>query len=97
MSVRRAYDTDLSDEEWPKLKPLVPVAKPGGRLRTHEPRELLNAVLYAQGRVVTRRNYLRRPTSRSTRLHFLIEFSVERPLALLAAPLRDDRPEHGGV
>ena len=46
MSVRRAYDTDLSDEEWPILKPLVPEAKPGGRPRTHEPRELLNAVFY---------------------------------------------------
>lgn len=46
MSVRRPYDTDLSDEEWRILKPLVPEAKPGGRPRTHEARELLDAVFY---------------------------------------------------
>jgi len=46
MSVRRPYDTDLSDEEWRILEPLVPEAKPGGRPRTHEARELLDAVFY---------------------------------------------------
>lgn len=46
MYVRRPYDTDLSDEEWRILEPLVPEAKPGGRPRTHEARELLDAVLY---------------------------------------------------
>ena len=46
MSARRPYATDLSDHEWEILRPLVPEAKPGGRPRTHEPRELLNAVFY---------------------------------------------------
>ena len=46
MSVRRPYDTDLSDEDWRILKPLVPEVKPGGRPRTHEARELLDAVFY---------------------------------------------------
>lgn len=46
MSARRPYDTDLSDDEWQILKPLVPNAKPGGRPRSHETRELLNAIFY---------------------------------------------------
>jgi len=46
MSSPRAYATDLSDEEWRILEPLVPEAKPGGRPRTHETRELLNAIFY---------------------------------------------------
>ncbi len=47
MLARRPYATDLSDEEWRVLEPLVPEAKPGGRPRTHEARELLDAVFYA--------------------------------------------------
>src|ERR687898_126047 len=46
MSTRRPYSTDLSDEEWEILEPLVPDAKPGGRPRAHETRELLNAIFY---------------------------------------------------
>jgi transposase len=46
MPTRRSYSTDLSDEEWEILQPLVPDAKPGGRPRAHETRELLNAIFY---------------------------------------------------
>jgi transposase len=46
MSTRRPYPTDLSDDEWEILKPLIPEAKPGGRPRAHRPRELLNAIFY---------------------------------------------------
>ena len=46
MSARRPYPTDLSDDEWRILDPLVPDAKPGGRPRAHETRELLNAIFY---------------------------------------------------
>lgn len=46
MSTRRPYSTDLSAEEWEILEPLVPDAKPGGRPRAHETRELLNAIFY---------------------------------------------------
>jgi putative transposase len=47
MSSRRPYATDLSDEEWWILKPLIPEAKPGGRPRAHETRELVDAIFYA--------------------------------------------------
>ena len=43
---RRAYDTDLSDMEWQKIAPLIPNAKPGGRPRSQEPRQIANAVFY---------------------------------------------------
>ncbi len=46
MLARRPYATDLSDGEWKILEPLVPEAKPGGRPRAHQPRELLNAIFY---------------------------------------------------
>jgi transposase len=46
MPTRRPYSTDLSDDEWEILRPLVPEAKPGGRPRAHRTREILNAVFY---------------------------------------------------
>ena len=46
MRARRPYPTDLSDDEWEILKPLIPEAKPGGRPRVDHPRELLNAIFY---------------------------------------------------
>jgi putative transposase len=43
---RKSYSTDLSNREWEVLKPLIPEAKPGGRPRAHETREILDAIFY---------------------------------------------------
>lgn len=43
---RRAYPSDLSDAEWVLVAPLLPAAKPGGRPRTTNLREVLNALSY---------------------------------------------------
>jgi putative transposase len=45
-SARKAYATDLNDEQWAILEPLVPPAKTGGRKRGVDMREVLNTVLY---------------------------------------------------
>ena len=43
---RQAYDTDLSDIGWEILAPLIPPEKSGGRHRSVEMREVLNAIFY---------------------------------------------------
>jgi len=43
---RKAYETDLSDEEWAILRPLLPPPRRGGRKRTTDLREVLNAIQY---------------------------------------------------
>ena len=45
---RRSYPTDLTDEQWAILEPLVPGARTehGGRPREVEMREVINAILY---------------------------------------------------
>ena len=43
---RKPYPTDLTDAQWEILAPLLPEAKPGGRPRSVELREVVNAVLY---------------------------------------------------
>ncbi len=44
--IGQRYDSDLSDEEWALVAPLIPPAKRGGRKREVNVREILNAILY---------------------------------------------------
>jgi putative transposase len=45
---RKAYPTDLKDAEWELLEALLPKAKPGGRPRSVDVREILNAIFYRE-------------------------------------------------
>lgn len=40
------YPSDLSDAEWALVAPVIPPAKRGGRRRTVDVREVLNAIFY---------------------------------------------------
>lgn len=42
----QSYPSDLTDQEWAILEPLLPLAKPGGRARTTDLREVINAMVY---------------------------------------------------
>jgi putative transposase len=44
--MRKPYSTDLSDDQWAFIGPLLPPAKSGGRPRTVDLREVLNTLLY---------------------------------------------------
>ncbi len=43
---RKPYPTDLTNAQWSRIAPLIPPAKPGGRRRTVNVREVVNAILY---------------------------------------------------
>jgi transposase len=43
---RSAYSTDLTDEQWQILEPMIPGQSPKGRPRKYAMREVLNAILY---------------------------------------------------
>jgi putative transposase len=43
---RKPYSTDLTDEQWMLIEPFLPQAKPGGRPRSADLREVVNALLY---------------------------------------------------
>jgi putative transposase len=55
--VRKAYRSDLTDEQWEVIKPLLPAAKPGGRPRTVDLREVVNTLFY-QDRTGVQWDYL---------------------------------------
>jgi putative transposase len=53
---RKAYTTDLTDGQWSILEPLLAPAKPGGRPRKTNLREVVNALLYLNRNGCTWRN-----------------------------------------
>ena len=40
------YPSDLTDQEWALIEPLIPPAKRGGRKRTVDEREIVNGLMY---------------------------------------------------
>jgi putative transposase len=44
--MRKPYRTDLTDAQWKLIRPLIPSARPGGRPRTVNMREVLNTLFY---------------------------------------------------
>jgi putative transposase len=46
MNKKKRYSSDLTDEEWAILEPLIPAAKLGGRPRKANMREVLNGIFY---------------------------------------------------
>src|SRR5215210_6003965 len=51
------YKSDLTDEQWAAVEPLLPPSKPGGRPREVSLREVVNTVLY-QARTGVQWDYL---------------------------------------
>ncbi|HWU38640.1 MAG TPA: transposase, partial [Candidatus Acidoferrum sp.] len=43
--MRKAYPSDLTDEQWALIEPLIPVPRVG-RPRIQDMREVLNAIFY---------------------------------------------------
>ena len=45
---RKSYQSDLTDDQWARLEPLIPAPRSnrGGRPRTIDMREVLNTILY---------------------------------------------------
>ncbi len=43
------YPTDLTEDEWALISPLIPPAKPRGNKRTVVMREVVNALMYVLG------------------------------------------------
>jgi len=43
---RKSYQTDLTDEQWKLLKPMLPKPAPRGRKRKVDLREVINAIFY---------------------------------------------------
>jgi len=45
---RKRYRTDLTDAQWEIMETLIPSAKPGGRPRSVDMREVVNTLFYQE-------------------------------------------------
>jgi len=75
VTLRRYYPSDLTDEEWALLEPLIPAPKPGGRPAEVSRREIMNAILYVLKNGIPwramprhKKSFRSLPSSKSTRL-----------------------------
>lgn len=55
--MRKPYKSDITDAQWDVIKPLIPDAKPGGRPRSVDMREVVNTLFY-QSRTGVQWDYL---------------------------------------
>ena len=55
--MRKAYRSDLTDQQWELIKDLLPAAKAGGRPRAVDLREVVNTLMY-QARTGCQWDYL---------------------------------------
>jgi putative transposase len=55
--MRKAYRSDVTDQQWELIRGLLPAAKPGGRPRTVDLREVVNTLMY-QARTGCQWDYL---------------------------------------
>jgi transposase len=46
MARRKGYPSDLTDQQWELVEPLLPAVKTGGRPETHPRRAIVDAILY---------------------------------------------------
>jgi transposase len=94
------YPSDLTDDEWVLVKPLIPPAKHGGRKREVDERQLVNGIMYVlstgcQWRYVpknlppksTLHDYLDRWNYDGTleKIHHAVEGPASIPVAMMRA------------
>ncbi|MCM1983607.1 IS5 family transposase [Lyngbya confervoides] len=56
MAKQQRYGSDLSDQEWERIKPLLPPDKTVGRWRTSNLRDILDAIFYRADNGIKWRN-----------------------------------------
>ncbi len=87
--IRQAYPSDLTDAQWNRLAPLVPAAKPGGRPRSADPREVVDAILYVLRNGITWRALPHDYPPWKTVYHYFRAWRVDGTWERIHAALRE--------
>ena len=77
------YDSELTDEEWAEIAPLIPPAKPGGNKRSVDLREVVNGVMYILSTGCQWRAIPKDLAARSTVYDYLDRWSWDGTLELM--------------
>ena len=91
------FPSDLTDDEWARLEPLIPPADPGGRPRKTDMRAAMNAIFYLLRTGCPWRYLPRSPfPPRSTVYNIFRKFQREAVWEAIWAELLFDLRERGG-
>lgn len=77
------YPSDLTDEEWALVKPVIPPAKRGGNKRTVDVRAVVNGLMYVLSTGCQWRAIPRDLPPRSTLHHYFCRWRDDRTLSRL--------------
>lgn len=86
---RKAYPSDLTDEQWELIEPHIPPEKWGGRTREVDMREVLNGILYLVRGGCAWRAIPHDLPNHSTCRHYYDRFRADGTWARLHDALRD--------
>ena len=90
------YPSDLTDEEWAHIEPLIPPAKPGGGKRRVDMREVMNGVMYVLSTGCQWRALPKDLPPKSTVNHYFVLWSYDGTLGRMHHPLYEQGREEAG-
>jgi len=90
------YPSDLTDEEWALIEPMIPPAKRGGGKRTQDMREVVNALMYVLSTGCQWRAIPKDLPPRSTVYGYFDLWTWDRTLDRMHAALYERCREQGG-
>lgn len=87
---RNPYPSDLTDEQWKLLEPMIPLEKWGGRTRSVNMREVVNGILYLNRTGCQWRAIPRDLPNKSTVRHYYDRFRDDGTWQKIHDTLRED-------
>ncbi len=90
MEERKAYSTDLTDEQWGLIEPFMPAPCKRGRKREVDLREVMNAILYLSRTGCQWRNLPHDLPHKNTVWYYFARFKKEGTLQVIVDALRRD-------
>jgi transposase len=90
------YPSDVTEEEWAVIAPLIPPARRGGRKRSVNIREVFNGVLYILSTGCQWRAMPKDLPPRSTLFHYLAGWEADGTLRRIQAELYGQCREQAG-
>jgi len=90
------YPSDLTDDEWAHVAPLIPPAKPGGNKRSIDEREVMNGIMYILSTGCQWRAVPKDLPARSTLFDYLDLWSYDGTLDRIHHALYVECREQGG-
>ena len=93
---RRPYPSDLTDEQWALLKPLLTKPPGPGQPPTVELREVVNTLLYMKQTGCQWRYLPHDLLPRSTVFYYFEKWTADGPLEALLGPLRERTRQQAG-